>query len=200
MTALPAPGSLVLVAPGFTYRPSVRYLGFAIAALAGSILCAWFATRFPPSAGPALLFFASSAALFWLATRPSIRVLEEGLFLGNRTLMWTEVRAVDHAGWLAPLIVNLTLQSGERIHLVYPGDLASAERLLSQLRLLAREALIDGRLWAQFWGEHPDASEDLRPSAAREYGLLAPGEEDEVERLLQRLKSVGHLDSRDHEN
>jgi hypothetical protein len=29
------------------------------------------------------------------------------------------------------------------------------------------------------------------------YPLLSPGEEDEIERLYQRLKSVGHLDSKE---
>ena len=105
---------------------------------------------------------------------------------------------MDRTGWLSPLVVWLTLADERRIRLVYPGDLDSANSLLRHLRRNAREALIDGVTYRQFWGELLPPSPDTEsgsPSQPR-YRILCPEDEAEVERLYQRLKTVGHLDPR----
>ena len=59
-------------------------------------------------------------------------------------------------------------------------------------RRTARNALIDGIPYRQFWGEALPSQE--RRLASPKYQLLRPEDEAEVERLFQRLKTVGHLD------
>jgi len=65
--------------------------------------------------------------------------------------------------------------------------------LLRQLRRASRDALIDGVPYRQYWGEvltGPDAQGNVAPR----FRLLRPEDEAEVNRLYQRLKTVGHLD------
>jgi len=66
--------------------------------------------------------------------------------------------------------------------------------LLRHLRRYSREALLDGVPYGQFWGEPPSAAPKQIPPPR--YPLLRPEDEEEVERMLQRLKSVGRLDPR----
>ena len=58
-----------------------------------------------------------------------------------------------------------------------------------------REALLDGIPYRQFWGE-PATPADKKQAAPARYPILRPADEDEVERMFQRLKAVGRLDSR----
>jgi hypothetical protein len=76
--------------------------------------------------------------------------------------------------------------------------LEAANSLLRHIRRNAREALIDGTPWMQFWGETvpTPAPEKKAVAASPKYRLLREEDEAEVERLLQVLKTVGHLDSR----
>ncbi len=85
----------------------------------------------------------------------------------------------------------MTLADQQRILLVHAGDLDSSTSLLRHLRRYSREALLDGIPYRQFWGEAP-TPKNLPPR----YPLLRPEDEEEVERLFQRLKSVGRLDQR----
>ena len=79
------------------------------------------------------------------------------------------------------------------------------------LRRFSREALLDGVPYREFWGElaavaratepakkrsseSSDADQDV--SAPLRYPVLRSEDEEEVERLFQRLKSVGHLESK----
>jgi hypothetical protein len=58
--------------------------------------------------------------------------------------------------------------------------------------------LIDGIPYKQFWGEVlPSVERRQLPSP--KYQLLRPDDEAEVERLFQRLKTVGHLDPKSDE-
>jgi hypothetical protein len=109
-------------------------------------------------------------------------------------VLWVEIRRVDRSGWVSPLVVHLSLEGGRRALLIYPGDLESANTLLRQLRRRSREALIDGVPYRQFWGEV--VHNERRAQAAVKYPLLRPEDEAEVERLYQRLKTVGHIDPR----
>lgn len=136
---------------------------------------------------------ASAAVLLYFATRPAVEIYETHVAIGRRNIPWVDIRRLDRAGWQSPLILNITLFDDTRVLLVYPGDLDSANSLLRHIRRSAREALIDGRPYREFWGESAPASEHKVPAAPR-YRLLRPEDEAEVERLYQRLKTVRHLD------
>ena len=132
--------------------------------------------------------------------------------------MWREIRRLDQTGWIAPLAVTLTLSNDRRVLLLYAGDLDSSTSLLRHLRRYSRNALLDGIPYRQAWGERgktPDSGKMLirktpEPGKTHESGasserqpptvhrpLLRPEEEEEIEKMFQRLKSVGRLDQRD---
>jgi len=80
--------------------------------------------------------------------------------------------------------------------LVYSGDLDCCNNLLRNLRRLSRDALIDGVPYRQYWGEALNPGPDRRQLPAPRYRLLRPEDEAEVEKLYQRLKTVGHFDQK----
>ena len=109
------------------------------------------------------------------------------------------------------MVVILTLLDGQRIHLLYSGDLDSSSSLLRHLRRFSRDALLDGVPYQEFWGELAVVSRANEPaknslpeaidatkdeSIPLRYPVLRSEDEEEVERLFQRLKSVGHLESK----
>ncbi len=130
----------------------------------------------------------------FLAFRPPIEIHETHLTIGRRHIAWLDIRRLDRSGWLSPLIVNITLFDDSRILLIYPGSRDSANSLLRHLRRLAREALIDGIPYRQFWSEALPGVPEARPPASPRYRLLRPEDEAEVERLFQKLKTVRRLD------
>ena len=221
----------------------------AMFAIAGTVLSVWTALRWGPtwlvgSSGhaasganwlgfspgwiAAALFLLPAAALLAMAFRPAIEIHETHLRIGRHEIPWSHIRRLDQTGWNVPLAVYLTLQNESRILLLYPGDFDSSASLLRHLRRHARQALLDGVPYRQFWGE-PMVSDipPTRPSAARfpaaasktslpsnanlppttkpgqiappRYPLLRPEDEEEVERMFQRLKTVGHLERRDQD-
>ena len=93
-------------------------------------------------------------------------------------------------------MVRLTLADKSRILVIYPGDSNSSSGLLRSLRRHSREALIDGVPYRQFWGEATVAAVAKKQLPPPRYPLLLPDDEAEVERMFQRLKSVGHLDQK----
>ncbi|MCL4402666.1 MAG: hypothetical protein M1436_08405, partial [Acidobacteria bacterium] len=103
-------------------------------------------------------------------------------------------RRLDRTGWISPLIVRITLFDDSRLTLVYPGDLDSCNSLLRHLRRLSRDALIDGIPYRQYWGEVLAPGADRKQIPPPRYRILRPEDEADVERLYQRLKSVGKLD------
>ena len=198
----------------------------AMFAVAGTVLSVWTALRwgpawlvggsganwlgFSPGWIAAALFLLPAAALLAMAFRPAIEIHETHLRVGRRDIAWSQIRRLDQTGWNVPLAVYLTLQGGSRVLLLYPGDFDSSASLLRHLRRHARQALLDGVPYRQFWGEPPlgetPASKVAPPSPAStaprklpppRYPLLRPEDEDEVERMFQRLKTVGHLERRD---
>ena len=110
---------------------------------------------------------------------------------------WLEIRRVDRSATL-PLIVRLTMADKSRILIVHSGDAESSKSLLRHVRRYSREALIDGVPYRQFWGEPLAAPPAVERKALPQprVPLLMPEDEAEVERLFQRLKTVGHLDQR----
>jgi hypothetical protein len=148
-------------------------------------------------------------ALALITVRPIVEIYETHLAIGRRVIPWRKIRRVDQTGWNTPLVVILTLQDGQRIHLLHSGDLDSSSSLLRHLRRFSREALLDGVPYREFWGELAAVSRSSEPSknsppeaadkdatAPVRYPVLRSEDEEEVERLFQRLKSVGHLESK----
>jgi hypothetical protein len=170
-------------------------------AVCGAIFSAWNALRWTPSWIAAALFAVSALLMLAVTLRPVIEIYETHLAIGRMVIPWREVRRIDQTGWNTPLAVMLTLRDEHRILLLYPGDLDSSISLLRHLRRFSREALLDGVPYLQFWGEHQTADSsaaniDPKASAPVRYPVLRAEDEDEVERLFQRLKSVGHLESK----
>jgi len=177
-------------------------------AVGGALLSAWNAQRWAPSWIAALLFAASALLLAVVTIRPAIEIHEAHLAIGRRLIPWRDVRRVDQTGWNLPLVVILTLHDRQRIHLLYAGDPESSSSLLKHLRRYSRAALLDGIPYGEFWGNLRDAARASEPTvdaaeaadkdtaAPLRYPVLRSEDEEEVERLFQRLKSVGHLESK----
>ncbi len=165
-------------------------------AICGALFSAWTGLRWSYTWIAAGLFVLSAAAILALVLRPVIEIHETHLRIGRRVIFWSEIRRLDQTRWTAPLAVYLTLADDKRSLLVYPGDLDSSTSLLRHLRRYSREALLDGIPYRQFWGEPGAASRKRLPPPPR-YPLLRPEDEEEVERMYQRLRSVGRLDQRD---
>ncbi len=181
-------------APVTRYTPSRIYLFAGIAALAMAGFSGWWATHWTPAIVPAVLLVFSSAAVLFLASRPALELREESLGIGSRTIPWNQIRRLDRTGWISPLVVHVTLADSSRILLFYPGDLDSSNSLLRGLRRASREALIDGVPYRQFWNEPAAPATEPAPLPSPKYQLLLPEDEADVERMFQRLKTVGHLD------
>jgi hypothetical protein len=178
------------------YVPARHYLYFGVAALALATFSAWLGLQWPPGFFFAVPFLISSTLLLVMAVRPAIEIHEEHLAVGNRHVLWMDVRRLDRTGWISPLIVRMTLFDDSRVLLVYPGDLDSCNNLLRNLRRLSRDALIDGVPYRQYWGEALNPGPERRQLPAPRYRLLRPEDEADVEKLYQRLKTVGHLDQK----
>jgi len=180
------------------YTPARHYLTFGIVALGLAGFSAWLGLDWIPAFVPAALFFLSAVLLLALAFQPAIEIHEGYLAVGKRIVPWMDIRRLDRPGnWLSPLIVRITLFDDSRMVLVYPGDLDSCNSLLRHLRRLSRDALIDGVPYRQYWGEVLAPGGDRRQmQPPPRYRMLLPEDEAEVERLYQRLKTVGHLDQK----
>src|SRR3954447_6555063 len=178
------------------YLPAKQYLWLGGAAIVFSGLSTWFATTVALAFVPAGLFFLTAVFLFAMALRPSIEIHEGYLSIGKRITPWMDIRRLDRTGWISPLIVRITLFDDSRLLLVYPGDLDSCNSLLRHLRRLSRDALIDVIPYRQYWGELLAAGGERKQSPPPRYRILRPEDEAEVERLYQRLKTVGNLDQK----
>lgn len=177
------------------FIPSRRYASLTLFAISSALFSTWMGLRWAPSWIAAALFAASAVGLAYIALRPVLEISETHLSIGRRAIPWSEIRQVDQTGWHSPLAVHLTLASGERILLLYPGDYDGCGSLLRHLRRFSRNAQLDGTPYRQFWGEPPAAPKHARETVQK-YPVLPPEEEEEIERMLQRLRTVGHIDSR----
>lgn len=178
------------------YTPSRRFLSATLFAFGGTLFSAWMDLSWYPSWIAAGLFLISTAALAIVTIRPAIEIHETHLAIGRRLIPWKEIRAVDQTRWNSPLAMYLTLAGGQRILLLYPGDLDASNSLRRHLQRSSRRATLDGVPYRHFWGEPsvPEAkAQDVSPVR---YPVLRPEDEEEVERMFQRLKSVGRIDSR----
>jgi hypothetical protein len=178
------------------YLPARHYLSFGIVAVALTVFSGWLGLDCPPAFIPAALFLVSSILLFLMAFRPGIEIHEEYLAVGKRIIAWMDIRRLDRTGWVSPLIVRITLFDDTRVTLIYPGDLDSCNSLLRHLRRLSRDALIDGIPYRQYWGEVLVNGAERKQLSPPRYRILRAEDEAEVERLYQRLKTVGNLDQK----
>jgi hypothetical protein len=168
-------------------------MGIVAVVLAGG--CGWLASQFPLVYIAAGLFILTAALLFTVAARPAIEIHEGYLSIGKRVIPWMDIRRVDRVtGWASLLVVRITLFDDSRLLLVYPGDMDSCDSLLRHVRRLSRDALIDGIPYRQYWGEVLSPAGERKQPPAPRYRILRPEDEADVERLYQRLKTVGHLD------
>jgi hypothetical protein len=190
------------VVPAARFTPSRHYLPATVLAFAAAAFSAWCGARWWPAFVPAGLLFMIGVAFLYAILRPAIEIYDLHLSIGAETIAWNQIRRIDRTGWVSPLVLYLTLLNERRIQIVYPGDADSGQALLRYLRRNSREALIDGVPYRQFWGEilpapgaNPPAP-DRKPAAltSPKYRMLRAEDEEEVERLFQRLKTVGHLD------
>lgn len=145
---------------------------------------------------PAAVFVLWAIVLYYLWTRPAIEIRESGFSIGGEAFYWHQVARLDSTAWTSPLVLYITLRNNRRIRLVYPGNIESSSRLLRQMRRMAREAVIDGLPYHEYWGDVVVARADPAKLKPPKTPLLCPEDEEEVLRLYQRLKSVGHLDKK----
>jgi hypothetical protein len=191
------------------YTPSRLYLSLTLFAAGGAVFSAWMGLRWAPCWVAAALFALCAVVLAVVTFRPVIEIHENHLAIGRMAIPWRDVERIDQTGWNVPLAVNLTLRGDHRILLLYPGDPDSSSSLLRHLLRFSREALLDGVPYRVYWGEpgvaagkdtsgRDSTGRDNDPSleAPARYPLLRAEDEEEVERMFQRLKSVGNLESK----
>jgi hypothetical protein len=167
------------------------YMGFVAVALGA--MSSWVAWKWLPAALPASLFVVTAALLFWLSARPVIEVTDRALTIGKRTFPWSSITRIQSTGWLTPLILRLTTDSKKSLLLVYPGDLESSGRLREIIMSCAPHALVDGQ--PQRKRQAVLSMKNTKSDKLENYELLSAEDEAEVERMFQRLREVGDLDS-----
>ncbi len=179
------------------FQPSRLYARVGWAALAGSAICVLCGFRAPLAFIPGFLCAITSAVLFWVAARPPVRIGETQFNIGERAVAWREVREINSTRFVSPLILRIKLTNSRRKTLIYPGDPERIARLMFQLRKNSHSATFDGVAYRDYWtwtslaGMGHDNSTLDQPVR-----MLSPDEEDEIERMYQKLKTVGRLDSR----
>jgi dsDNA-specific endonuclease/ATPase MutS2 len=179
------------------YQPSRLYGRMGWAAVAGSAVCVLCGLRAPLALIPASLCIATAVALFWLAARPPIRLEHSQFSIGERAIAWREVREINSSRFVSPLILNLKLTNARHKLLVYPGDPDRINSLLVQLRKNSHLATFDGVAHRDYWTWSTLINRTNEPPAVEHpVRMLSAEEEEEIERLYQKLKSVGRLDSR----
>ena len=175
------------------YRPASQYLPASLVAASLGVFSAWCGLQWSLAFVPAGLFAISAALLYYLGSRPPIEVTDRSLRIGDRVIAWVDIDQIETTSWNAPLVLNLTLADSQRLRLVYPGDVASADRLWREIRRKARAA-------RRREAEPPIPAPSPRsvdPAAVRapRSRLLRHEDEREINELYRQLKAVGRLDS-----
>lgn len=184
------------------FQPSRLYLWTAWAALAGTLVGIACGLRAPFAFVPTFFCMITAAALFWLATRPRIMVAETQFNIGERAIAWREVREINTSRFnanyfISPLVLMIKLTNSRRKILIFPGDASRIGQLTYQLRKHSQMATFDGVTYRDYWawsnvtGSRPDKRVSAPPVR-----IVNQEDEEEIERMYQKLKTVGHLDSR----
>lgn len=164
-----------------------------LVALALGCMSGWVAWKWLPAAIPAALFLATAGLLFWLSLRPSIEVTDRGITIAKRFLAWSSIVRISTTSWLTPLVIYLTVEDGRQILVIYPGDLEGSNRLREIIAACAPHALLDGQ--PQRKRQAVLSVRNGKTEKMESYALLSASDEAEVERMFQRLREVGDLDS-----
>ncbi len=179
------------------FVPARVYARVGWVTLAGSLLCVLAAVREPFALIPALAFAGGAAALFWLAARPPIRIGETQFNVGERAIAWREIREINRSRFVSPLVLRLRLTNSRQKTLVYPGEPEQVQRLLIELRRNSQLATFDGVTYRDYWTWCTlNAPHGHNPLLEQPVRMFSTEDEAEVERLYQKLKTVGRLDAR----
>jgi hypothetical protein len=181
--------------PVACYRLTRQYLWAGLVAVILGAFSGWLALTSPLCWIPTGLFLLSAGIVLFLASRPVVEIYESHVKIGQTAIPWKQIRRLDRSSQ-TPLMVRLTLSDKSRLLIIYPGDPESSSGLLRNLRRYSREALIDGVPYRQFWGEAITAAAARKQLPAPRAPFMLPEDEADVERMFQRLKSVGHLDQK----
>ena len=148
--------------------------------------------------------------LLWLSARPVIQVGETQFNIGERAIAWREVK-INRVRIVSPLILRIKLTNSRKKMLIYPGEVSRVEQLVHLLRKSSHLATFDGVAYRDYWTWSSMASlQGQKPVGALPPGqkqiqkavmdqpvrMITSEEEDEIERMYQKLKAVGSLDSR----
>jgi hypothetical protein len=194
-----------------TFLPSRWYTRagwFTVAASAG---LASFGFRSPVFLAVGASFAVIALVLLWLSSRPVIQVGDTQFNIGERAIAWREVKEVNRVRILSPLILRIKLTNSRRRMLIYPGEVSRVEQLVHLLRKNSHLATFDGVAYRDYWtwssmaGLHGQKQLGAAPSGQKQgqktlmdqpVRMLTREEEDEIERMYQKLKAVGSLDFR----
>jgi hypothetical protein len=184
-----------------TFLPSRLYARVAWAGLAGSAICVLCGFRAPLAFIPGFLCAVTAAALFWLAARPAVRIGETQFNIGDRAIAWREVREINSTRFLSPLMLRIKLTNSRHKTLIFPGEPERIARLMFQLRKNSHLATFDGVAYRDYWTWTSLAGLDSEnPTLDQPVRMLSQDDEEEIERMYQKLKSVGRLDSRNSDS
>lgn len=179
------------------YIPSRLYAKVGWFALVGALVSVAFGLRSAFAFIPGLLSGLTAAVLFWLAARPRITVGENQFTIGERAIAWREVKEINSSRFVSPLLLDIKLTNNRRKRLVYPGEPEQIGKLMYQLRRHSHMATFDGVAYRDYWTWTSLGSNKLAgPVAEQPVRMISQDDEEEIERLYQRLKTVGHLDAR----
>ncbi len=176
------------------YVPSRNYaiLGVASFCLAvGSVGIA--ATRFPFAYLAAGLFLATAALNLYLALRPVIEISPDSIAIGDYEYLWSEISRVERTGWVSPLVLWLIFKDDTRKLVIYPGALDGSRRLAADIhqKLTKARERMSRTVTVGASGASPIAAGKKRAP------LLNPADEADIERMFQKLKTAGRLDTDD---
>jgi len=194
-----------------TFLPSRWYTRAGWFTVAGAAAFTSFGLRSPIFVILGSVLAVIALLLFWLSSRPPILVGETQFNIGERAIAWREVKEVNRVRILSPLILRIKLTNSRKRMLIYPGEISRVEQLVHLLRKNSHLATFDGVAYRDYWtwssmaGLHgpkqlgaPQAGQKQlqRSSMDQPVRMLTREEEDEIERMYQKLKAVGSLDLR----
>jgi hypothetical protein len=126
------------------FEPARLYARAGWASIAIGLLFALWGTRAPVAFVPAILCISFTVAMFWLASRPAIRVGDSQFNIGERAIAWREVREINKIRFLSPLMLRIKLTNARQKTLIFPGDAGRVEQLIHLLRKNSHMATFDG--------------------------------------------------------
>lgn len=185
-----------------TYLPSRLYPRIGWAALGGALVCALCGLRAPLAFIPAVLCAATGLAMFWLYRQPPVRLADTQFNIGIRSIAWREVRQINNPRIYYPLIIDLKLTNNRHKWMIYAGEPEQIDRLMYKLRKGCFMATFDGVSHRDYWAWSDVTPPQPETPAAEQppVRMVSTEEEDEIERLYQKLKTVGRLDARNSES